>query len=657
MRRTVALLSIAMASAVAAQQQDTTLTKRKQPLPTVVVTGTLSNLPPERVGIAMSVIDTLLLRAEPLHSAIDPLRRVTGVYIDEQDGPLGPTIIRLRGGEEQYTRVLVDGVEVNENGGFFDAEGFSLVNIDRLEVARGPQSAVYGSSAMSGVVQLFTPMGNAGETQMSSLVEAGRGARDNVARAEVDGSGGGERARFSFGAGSYYERGPYALPSNLKSTDLSTRVDLMPRATSLVTWTGRFSGVDAKLPVRDPGVDVAPLDPNQKQGRDRVITALTAAWAPSQRWTHRTSLTYYNRQFYYGDMFDGIDESQFNTYVLDANFRYRSVVQRMNARYVGTIAARPADRIGTTWSYGAEYERESLKDAQSGDFGPASQDVSRPSSAAFVEGQVLAGNRVSLLGGTRAEKIQGLKTVMVPRATTVVELVPRRLSLRGGVSNAFKTPNIQDQFPNNPFFVANAALKPETSHSWEVGTDLHSQPLDTRTSLTYFHQRFTNLIRPVTFDSTHAINRNIGATIVSGVEAEVALHPRRSTVGASAAWTSTKILDNSGLSPADYPTGGTLPFRPVYTASTYAELPAKTWLSFFVRASAVGRQTVLAYRFSGPRISLDPYQVLDVTATLRATRYADTYVRVANLLNRRYDVAFDRTGMPRTFVVGLRTHS
>src|SRR5437868_7535183 len=156
------LLAVVVAVPLLGQERDTTLTTRKQPLPAIVVTGTLSNIAPQKVGVSMSVIDTALLRGEPMHSAIDPLRHVTGVYIDEASGPLGPTIIRLRGGEENYTRVLVDGVEINENGGFFDAEGFSLVNIGRLEIARGPQSAVYGSSAMSGVVQLFTPMGEPG---------------------------------------------------------------------------------------------------------------------------------------------------------------------------------------------------------------------------------------------------------------------------------------------------------------------------------------------------------------------------------------------------------------------------------------------------------------------------------------------------------------
>ena len=51
--------------------------------------------------------------------------------------------------------------------------------------------------------------------------------------------------------------------------------------------------------------------------------ALNGAWAPSERWTHRTALTYYDRAFYYGDQFDGIDESQFASYVFDANYRYR----------------------------------------------------------------------------------------------------------------------------------------------------------------------------------------------------------------------------------------------------------------------------------------------------------------------------------------------
>ena len=136
---------------VAAQQRDTTTAvgdSTDVPLPTdvlaaITVTGVLNPAPRNRLGFALSVITPQNLLAEPRLYAADALRLLPGAFIDEANGPGGPTIIRLRGGEEVFTQILMDGVQLNENGGFFDFLGYTLTNVDRIEVARGPQSAIY----------------------------------------------------------------------------------------------------------------------------------------------------------------------------------------------------------------------------------------------------------------------------------------------------------------------------------------------------------------------------------------------------------------------------------------------------------------------------------------------------------------------------------
>ena len=457
------------------------------------------------------------------------------------------------------------------------------------------------------------------------------------------------------GFGSSYDRGVYRLPNDVRANDVSARFDLVPGNRALVSAVARFMGVDGNLPVRDPGVHRAPLDPNQRQGRDRILGTVQASLLTTEHWTNRLELSHYRRDFMYDDAFDNLDQSQFQSYVFDANYHYKSIVRRSNARYVGTVTSRPRGS-DLSLAYGAEYERESLSDVQSGDFGPASQRVVRPSVSGFGELQARFAQRVSILAGSRVEKFRGLESAHVPRAAVVLSAVPGLVDLRGGVSRAYKAPNIQEQFPNNPAIVANPDLKPETSNSWEVGTDLHAPNGLASAAITYFHQDYLNLIRTFASDATHQIARNIGKSRAAGLEVEGAIYPRaRWTVGAEGAWLGTRIIDNNGLGSADFPNGEALPFRPTYTASAYVDAPVSRAVNLLVRASGVGPQTVLANRFSGPRVGIPANQVLDATARWQMTRVTSAYAQLENILNSGYQVAFDRPGMERTLSVGMRT--
>ena len=604
--------------------------------------------------MSRTVLSAERLRAEPGKAAVDPLRHTVGVFIDEATGPLGPTVIRIRGGEETYTQVLMDGVPINENGGFLDAQGVALVNVDRVEIARGPQSTLYGSSAISGVVQAFTRPGEPGPLRTEALLEGGRSSEfGSGARASVVAYGGSQSARFSLGVGTSYDRGPYRLPNNARSNDASLRVDLLSRGAFAWTGIARFMGVDANLPVRDPGALRAPLDPNQRQGRDRTLATVMGSWTPSSRWVHRASASWYQRDFTYDDAFDNLDQSQFSSYVFDANFHYKAVVRRAIARYVGTTAGQLGPALAGALSFGGEWQRESLRDEQSGDFGPAASSLGRPSLSGFGEGQLRVSRRLSLLSGARVEKFQGLAAAFVPRATATYDVVLGRLSLRTALSRAYKAPNIQDQFPSSAVFVTNPDLKPETSQSWEIGADLHSSRWTS--ALTYFTQRFDNLIRSVNYDATRQINRNLGRSKAKGLEVEVDVVPReRWSAGVEAAWLSTTIVDNGGLPAAEFPNGEPLPFRPTYTTSAYVGIPLTRALSVLVRESAVGPQTVLMDRFRGARVSIAPYGLTALTAMWTVIARSEAYVVVDNALNRRYDTAYDRGGIRRTGTLGLR---
>jgi vitamin B12 transporter len=629
--------------------------RQGQLLPTVVITGSLSGTSRERLGVAHSVVDRAALRAEPSPAAVDPLRHTTGAYVDEANGPLGPTIIRLRGAEETFTQILVDGVQANENGGFFDWLGLTLVNVDRIEVARGPQSAVYGSSAMSGVVQIFTRVGEPGPPRVEALFEgAGRQSYGGSTRGMVEASGGSERVRYAAGLGSAYDRGPFHLPHDLRSNDASLRVDLVPKGPFQLTTVARYMGIDSKLPVRDPGATRVPLDPNARNSRGRIVAALHGVWAPSDRWTHRLALADYYQDFTYVDQGDGLDPNAYPFFVFDASFRYYSVLERRTARYVGTVTGQPRPSFGLTVSYGGQWEREALDVSTSGDFGTGETSISRPSVAGFAEAQARFGDRVSVLAGSRVEKYRGVAAAVVPRATAVWEVVPREVAIRAAVGRAYKAPNIQDQFPNNPQIVDNPDLKPETAVSWEVGADVSMRRATG--SFTFFRQSYKDLIRFVPYDeSGRLITRNVGRSRAAGLEAEVVFRPRaRWSLGTGGSWITTKVIDNSGLSSDQFPNGEPLPFRPDYTATAFVELPATNLFTLRLRASAIGPQTVLTERFSGTRRSIDPYTLIMATGIYTISPSLDAYVHAQNVLDARYETAFDKPGAPRSAALGLR---
>jgi vitamin B12 transporter len=646
-------------AAVQAQRADSvarrdSANRRVQTLPAVfVITGSLTPMSSNLLGVARATLTRSALDAEPTPLAVNALRQVAGVYIDESNGPLGPTVIRVRGGEEQFTQILVDGVQLNEQGGFFDAQGITLVNVDRLEIARGPQSTVYGTSAMSGAVQMLSPTGEPGAFHTQLTLEGARTSEHGGnRRAVLENSGGTDLLRYSAGLGRAFDRGIYRLPNDLHSDDASTRVDFVPRSTLRLTTVARYSGTNSLLPVEDPGVNRAPLDPNQRQGRNRIVGLVEAAWSPSQHWSHKVTIADYHRVFTYDNTKDAIDTVRYPVGFFNANYHYHDVVERVTARYVGTVTNDPTASVGLAASFGGEWERESLKYDASGDFGPTNLSMNRPSTAAFAEGQLHVADRFSLLVGSRAESFRGVGAALVPRATAVYTLVPGRAAVRGVVAAAYKAPSLQDEYADPGFFAGNPDLKPETSRSAELGVDLTDDRASL--SLTMFRQRYDGLIRIVP-SGDKVMNANVGRTRASGVEAEATVYPRpRWMVGAQASWLSTEVVDNLGLAADLYPNGEPLPFRPAYTASGIVAAPVGAAFTVSARLSAVGRQTALSERFSGSRVSIDPYRVLGGTATYRASSSIDAYVHAENALNASFALAYDKPGAPRSVSVGVR---
>ena len=197
-----AILTAPLAAPLAAQAQ-ARAARDTAALRPVVVTATRLAVPQAAPTATATVITAADLRARGITHVLDALREVPGAAV-LQNGSFGAnTSLFLRGGDSKYTQVLVDGVPVNQAGGSFNWANLTVDNVERIEILRGPASVLYGSDAVSGVVQIFTRRG-AGRPRASL---AGRGGSYGSGEGELSVSGGAGGFGWSAGAAHYASSG------------------------------------------------------------------------------------------------------------------------------------------------------------------------------------------------------------------------------------------------------------------------------------------------------------------------------------------------------------------------------------------------------------------------------------------------------------------
>ncbi len=145
----------------------------------IVVTATAAPAPLSQTSASVAVITREQIEARQAVSVTDLLRNVAGLHIDQPGARGSVSSVYIRGGDPSFTLVLIDGVKVNDStnnrGGSFDFSTLSTDHIERIEIVRGPLSVLYGSDAVSAVINIITRRGSA-EPVISAEVAGGRDA-------------------------------------------------------------------------------------------------------------------------------------------------------------------------------------------------------------------------------------------------------------------------------------------------------------------------------------------------------------------------------------------------------------------------------------------------------------------------------------------------
>jgi vitamin B12 transporter len=139
----------------------------------VSVTATATDVLPSQIGAPVTVIDAVTIDAIGKVDVLEALRLVPGVSLVQSGARGGVTSVFVRGGNSSFNKVLVDGIPVNDIGGGVDFAPYSVAGIERIEALRDPNSVVFGSDALSGVISLTSRRGQTRIPQATLSLDGG----------------------------------------------------------------------------------------------------------------------------------------------------------------------------------------------------------------------------------------------------------------------------------------------------------------------------------------------------------------------------------------------------------------------------------------------------------------------------------------------------
>lgn len=617
-----------------------------------------------RAGSAVSVVDGDAIRLRQATNAADALRAVPGLAI-ARSGPVGAqTQLRMRGAEANQVLVLIDGVEANDlaTDDSFSFEHLGAWDIERIEVVRGPQSALWGSDALAGVVNVVTRRPRSA-LEADGFAEAGSfgwrnaGARVGTAgaagslvasasRAETDGTNaavaGGEDDGYDNTAGQLagtLRLAPgLAFEASVRHTDATTEFDATDYVEGVLVAVDAANTTDVAQTYLRTGLRLDLLDGRLAQSLHYGLTDTSTETASEE-------------SFDDGNPADGgYDRAEVDG---DKHGLYYQASLRLGA---GTDDE-PADLL----TVALDHERQEFSQrAEAGFFGDPNQDQSLDNTGVAVEYLAFVGRDLSLSASARHDDNSDFDDVNTWRATASWALPGGGTRLHASFGTGQKAPTLYERFGYTPdTFVGNPDLEPETSKGWDAGVE--RRWLDGRVvaDLTYFRADLDDEINgfycaPPTFACT-AINEG-GESERRGLETTLAaeLTP---TLALAVSYTYTDARQGDPQPDGTDP-GVREVRRPLHAGSL--NLTGR-WLGgrLLVDAGAyyVGDREDDAFLLAPPfvgRVALDDYTLVNLAATFEIGERLAVYGRIENAFDEDYQDVFGYASPGVGGFVGLR---
>ena len=631
---------------------------------TVVVTATRTPLPSQAAGADVDTLSSAQLEVMRPIAADDAMRFLPGAVANTAGQRGGISSLFVRGGESTYNKVIVDGVAIDIPGQTFDFGTLPLAQADRLEFVRGAQSTLYGSDAMTSVVQVWT---RTGSTPVPELRFGADGGNFGTANGYASLAGAHERFDYNFFGDQFNTDGQGvndAYSDSLQGANVGVavndRVSLRVRVRHSNSHTGvpgewSFNGYDPPVMVNNVTQPLQP-DPAAWSQLNSLLGSVELTVAAPSGWQHRfTSFDYLYR---YTELNVNGDPSRVDGYGYPFDFPSHEYdhINHVGFEYQGDYSERTWAH--STFGYRVENENGTIGDL----LYPPESPGQRLSQDAYLQQQVTLG-RLSVIAGGRFVHNSLFGNTGVPRValTLVASRGGKFLSgtrLRFSYAAGFMVPALYQTFAGAPYYVPNPGLLPERTRAFEAGFQQSLFAGRWTLDATYFNNLFHDQIEFATNQAGLGQFFNVQQSLAHG--AEVQLQGRiwkRLSLNTAYTYTSTQILQAPLCTPANFcdpvfDAGNPLLRRPKHSATTLLSYLGTRW-SANLGGSFVGRRPDSDFENFGITHAAG-YARVDLGGWYAINSRITAYANLENALNAHYNEVVGYPALTANFRAGFR---
>jgi vitamin B12 transporter len=485
---------------------------------TVVVTATKIETPAKEIASSVTVISAEDLKKIKKTTVVEVLQEVLGVTIIQNGGSGTGAACSIRGANSEHTLVLMDGVELNEPISpcrSYDLAHLTLENIERIEILRGPQSTLYGSDAIGGVINIITKKGE-GKPKITFSSSGGSYA---TITSDFGASGGAEKINYSLGISYFRNQGISAadasLPGNeekdgYRNLSLSGRLGFKPSDNLEVDFIAR--SLATKTDIDNFGGAYGD-DPNNTQGyKSLFIKGQIRSLFFKNRWEQKLGLSVVdsNRQY---------DNPPDKAHPFDSEKGvFKSRLLKMD--WQNNFFLHPTN----TLILGMEYEQEQGEsDYHSFGIWGASSSIFPLKKAniigIYLQDQIRVADQFFLTLGARFDHHSQSGSAATYRLAPAYLFSKTGTKLKATIGTGFKSPSLYQLYGPGTAWgpIGNENLEPEKSIGWDLGIEQQLLQGKLLLGATYFYNSYRNLI---SFDFLHGYI-NIGKAESKGAEISI----------------------------------------------------------------------------------------------------------------------------------------
>ncbi len=636
------LLSIFGASGTKANSESGTISNPKQIQDSIVITSNRFATPIEKIASSVTVLSETDIENSKSMMLSDLLKQVPGLDVVRSGGAGTQTSIFMRGTSSSHTLVLIDGIEMNNPSSAttsFDFGSLNVSNIQRIEILRGPQSVLYGSDAVGGVIQIFTKRGFGDlKTEISSEAGSYGSFSESIhlsgSKDKIDFSIFGAR-KDSEGFSTIREDAGGFEKDGFESTDIIANLGMQLLTNYELTTHFRFTDATADIDGSFGVLD----DPNFVSNNKMYSVGLKfkSFVSDAQYFKPTISIDFMNQDL------NSVNEEDANHFSETSQYD----AQGRRIKLSATNLMKVSENLNSI--VGVEYEKESFNSEYQATYfdywnnvvassNSVINEVSATTISLFGLDEWAVNEQFSLSGGVRYDNHEDFGSQVTYRFTSLYNFPSEGMTLKAVYGTAFKAPSL---YQLNHNLYGNQDLQPEENKGWEIGFEKSTQDKILRFGATYFSNAIDNLIG---FDASFK-SININEATSKGVEAFAQISFPNSSVRMDVTYTDTKDVTN----------GSRILRRPKEKISFTLNQKISQALQASVFIHTVGNRFDTDFR-PWPFLDevLDGYTIVNLSGSYQILDNLKLNGRVDNLFNEDYQDVLTYNTPNRSAYLGLK---